>query len=697
MGNISDCVDLQSHGDLALVVMNNPPVNALGHALRDGVMQAIARVRSDNSVRAVVLTGTERAFSGGADITEFGKPPRDPQLRAVIAAIEDFAKPVVAAIQGVALGGGLELALACHYRVAFAAARLGLPEIKLGLLPGAGGTQRLPRLIGVEKAVEIIVGGDPVPAATALSLGMVDALLDGPFPDAALDWARQNATTTRRLRDRDDALAAARNDPGLLDRIAAPLIKRSRAQQAARACVESIRSAVKASNSFEEGLEFERAAFLRLVSSDESRALRHVFFAEREAQKVPNLPKEVQPRRVQRAAVIGAGTMGGGISMCFANAGIPVTIVETSQEALDRGLSRVRANYDTSVKRGSLGAAEAAKRQALLCGQLDFAAINDADIVIEAVFEEMELKREVFRALDAHAKPGAVLASNTSYLDIDEIAATTARPGDVLGMHFFSPANVMRLLEVVRGAKTSPQTLATAVAIGRTIGKIPVVVGVCDGFVGNRMLARRSSQAERLLLEGALPQDVDRSLSDFGFRMGPFAMGDLAGLDIGWRLRKARGQRAIVSDALVEAGRLGQKAGKGYYLYGADGRTPTPDPEVEKLIRDAARSLQIQQREISQEEILERLLFPMINEGARILDEGVAARPGDIDVIWLHGYSWPAFRGGPMFYADQRGLPYVASRLEQFAAAGDKTLRPAPLLARLAASDRGFSSVTVSA
>ncbi|MCW3475846.1 3-hydroxyacyl-CoA dehydrogenase NAD-binding domain-containing protein [Limobrevibacterium gyesilva] len=692
MGNINACVDLQRDGDVAVIVMDNPPVNALGFALRDGLMQAFARARDDAGVRLVVLTGTERAFSGGADITEFGKPPREPNLRQVITAIEDLPKPVVAAIQGVALGGGLELALGCHYRVAAPKARLGLPEIKLGLLPGAGGTQRLPRLIGIEKALEIIVTGDPVPAPAALALGMVEAMLDGPFPAAAVAWARQNATAPRRLRERTDKLEPARADAGLIDRVAAPLLKRARAQQAARACAEAVRAA--AEKSFDEGAALERQFFMELVKSDESKALRHVFFSEREAQKVPNLPAGVEPRKVLRAAVIGAGTMGGGISMCFANAGIPVTVIETSQEALDRGLGRVEGNYNTSVKRGSITADEAARRRALLEGKLDFAAIADADIVIEAVFEEMELKKQIFRELDRHAKPGAVIASNTSYLDINEMAAVTSRPGDVLGMHFFSPANVMRLLEVVRGAKTSPEALATAVAVGRAIGKVPVVVGVCDGFVGNRMLARRGAQGERLLLEGALPQEVDRALTDFGFRMGPFAMGDLAGLDIGWRLRQARGTRAIVADALVEAGRLGQKTGKGYYAYGADGRTPTPDPEVEKLITDASASLQIQRRAISQQEILERLLFPMINEGARILEEGIAARAGDIDVIWLHGYNWPAYRGGPMFYAGLVGLPYVASRLEAFAdASGDASLRPAPLLARLAASGEGFGSV----
>ena len=692
MGNINECVDLQLHGDVALITMDRPPVNALGLILREGLMAAVHKVRDDAAVRVVVLTGTERGFSGGADITEFNKPGRDPNLRQIISLLEDMTKPVVAAIQGNALGGGLELALGCHWRVAFPKARMGLPEIKLGLLPGAGGTQRLPRLIGVEKALEIIVSGDPVGAQTGAELGIVDALLDGPFPQAAIDWARTHATGTRKLSERTDKIAPAQADPGLIDRVAARLLAKARAPQAARVCVEAVRTAT--TTPFAEGAARERASFMELVVSAESKALRYAFFAEREAQKVPNLPEGTQPRPVRKAAIIGAGTMGGGIAMCFANAGIPVTVIETNQEALDIGFTRLNGNYDTSVKRGSITADEAARRKARFTATLDFSAIADADIVIEAVFENMDVKKQVFAKLDLYAKPGAVLASNTSYLDINEIAAATKRPGDVLGMHFFSPANVMKLLEVVRGAQTSPEALATAVAVGRAIGKVSVVVGVCDGFVGNRMLSRRGSQAERLLLEGALPQDVDRALTDFGFKMGPFAMNDLAGLDIGWRLRQARGGRAIIADALVEAGRLGQKTKAGYYSYAADGRTASPDPLVEKIILDASEARQIRRRDISQQEILERLLFPMINEGARILEEGIAARSVDVDVIWQYGYNWPAYHGGPMHYAESLGLGYVAQRLHEFAElSGDKTLEPAPLLVQLAQSGQGFASV----
>jgi 3-hydroxyacyl-CoA dehydrogenase len=490
------------------------------------------------------------------------------------------------------------------------------------------------------------------------------------------------------VRARTDLLS---DDPAAFDAGAAGAVKRARGGRAADAAVEAVRGAI--TTPFDAADARELDLFTELLAGAESRALRHVFFAEREAQKIPGLPAGMRGRTVARAAVIGAGTMGGGIAMCFANAGIPVTVIETAQDALDRGLGRLGSNYDTSVRRGSLAAEEAQRRRGLIDGRLGLQGVAEADIVIEAVFEEMELKQSIFRELDRLAKPGAVLASNTSYLDVNEIAAATSRPGDVLGMHFFSPANVMRLLEVVRGRETSPETLATAVEVGRRLGKVPVVVGVCEGFVGNRMLSRRSQQAEQLLLEGALPQQVDAALTGFGFRMGPFAMSDLAGLDIGWRLRRARGGSAPVADALVEAGRLGQKTGGGYYAYGTDGRTPLPDPEVERVIAETATRLGITRRTIDETEILERLVFPMINEGARILQEGIAARAGDIDVIWLHGYNWPAWRGGPMFHADQLGLARIAARLTAFAeATGDDTLRPAPLLASLAESNGSFTA-----
>lgn len=676
-------VTLSHHGDVAVIAMDSPPVNALGIALREGLMDALRRVPS--GTRAIVLHGTARAFSGGADITEFGKPAREPSLRALIAAIEDGPVPVVAAIEGVALGGGLELALGCHARVAGPGAKLGLPEVKLGLLPGGGGTQRLPRIAGVEKALAMIVTGTPVGAAEALAMGLVDAVLEGEFLAAAIAWAAGDVPK-RRVRDRDEALQPARDDAGLIDRVAAPLLKASGAA-APRQCVEAVRGAVTLP--FEAGLANERRLFEALMAGDESRAQRHAFFAEREAQKA-SLPAGTAARPIERAAVIGAGTMGGGIAMCFANAGIPVVVIETEQAALDRGLARIAELYAGSAKRGSITAAEASARGARITGQVGLTDLHGADIVVEAVFEEMGVKQAVFRTLDSLAKPGAVLATNTSYLDIDQIASATSRPGDVLGMHFFSPANVMRLLEIVRGGHTSPAVIATAQAVGKRLGKVSIVVGNCFGFVGNRMLARRTEAAERLLLDGASPQEVDGALTTFGFKMGPFAMADLAGLDIGMRIRKAFGKRAAVADALCDVGRYGQKTGSGYYVY--SGRTATPDPAVDAIIAEQSAKLGITRHAVSETEIIERLVYPMINEGARILEEGIAERPGDIDAIWLHGYNWPAWRGGPMFYADLVGARRIVSRLMEFAAAtGDATLQPAPLLARLAAEGRGFS------
>ena len=676
-------VSMTRHGDIAVIHMESPPVNALGRNLRDGIKRALSHIGSDT--KAVVLQGTERAFSGGADITEFGKKAEAPNLREVIAAIESMPMPVVAAIQGVALGGGLELAMGCHARVAWHGARLGLPEVKLGLLPGGGGTQRLPRLVGVEKAVQMILSGNPVSAEEAAALGLVDALLDGFCPEAAIDWVREHLEH-RRVRDREEGLAAAQADAGLLDRVAAPLLKASGAV-APRLCLEAIRGALALP--FDEGLANERRLFEELVAGDESRAQRHAFFAERAAQKA-KLPEGTVARDVASAAVIGAGTMGGGIAMCFANAGIPVTVIEMEQGALDRGMARIKELYAGSAKRGSISASEAEARAGRISGQVGLTAVGDADIVVEAVFEEMGVKQEVFRKLDALAKPGAVLATNTSYLDIDQIASATSRPGDVLGMHFFSPANVMKLLEVVRGKESSPEVIATAAAVGKKLSKVGVVVGNCFGFVGNRMLARRTDAAERLLLDGASPSEVDGALVQFGFKMGPFAMADLAGLDIGMRIRAAFGKKAPVADALCAAGRYGQKTGSGYYIY--EGRNATPDPAVDAMIAAESAKLGITRRKISEEEIIERLVYPMINEGARILEEGIAERPGDIDAIWLHGYNWPAWRGGPMFYADLVGLGRIRDRLVAFAAeTGDASLKPAALLERLAEEGVGVS------
>jgi 3-hydroxyacyl-CoA dehydrogenase len=689
MGSINASVDLRRDGDVVVVTTDNPPVNALKHEVRAGLTEALAQACDDDAVRAIVIACAGRTFFAGADITEFGKPPQAPSLHDVIAVIEAMLKPVVAALHGTALGGGFELALACHFRVAVPGARLGLPEVKLGLLPGAGGTQRLPRLVGPEKALQMIVTGEPIGAAEAREDGIIDEIVDGDLTAAAIDFARRvvrEGRPLRLVRDREEKLVGE----GFAD-AAETLTRRLRGREAPAACVEAVRNAIVMP--FDEGLRRESELFRKLVAGDQSKAQRHIFFAEREAAKVPGIPEGTKLRPIASGAVIGAGTMGGGIAMCFANAGIPVTIVETGRDLLQKGLDRVAANYRTTVSRGGLVADEMERRMGLITGATDLEAVGSADVVIEAVFEEMDLKKRVFSDLDRLAKPNALLATNTSTLDVDEIAQATKRPQDVLGTHFFSPANVMRLLEIVRGAATSPDKLATAVTLGRRLGKVPVTVGVCYGFVGNRMLARRSVETERLLLEGALPQEVDAAVTGFGFPMGPCAMMDLAGLDVGWRIRQGRGEHALIEDALCESGHYGQKTGKGYFRYEAGSRSPLPDPEVEKIILDTSSRLGINRRPIGEEEIVERMILPMINEGARILDEGIATRPGDIDVIWVYGYGWPVWRGGPMYYADRLGLAHIRDRLTFYAdRSRDETLRPAPLIRRLAAEGRGFES-----
>lgn len=685
---MSGPVEFRKDGDVALVVVDNPPVNALRQAVRAGLVEAFARARDDGAVSAVVLGCAGRTFVAGADITEFDKPLLEPGLSDVIAFLDAMNKPVVAALFGTPLGGGLELALGCHYRVADAKTRLGLPEIKLGLIPGAGGTQRLPRLAGMAKAMPMILSGDPIPAAEALKAGIVDGIADGDVMQAAIAFARRIAAKRPLPRARDKNVAL----DGDFNSLSAPFVKRARGLDAPLAAIEALRGALELP--IDEGLKRERESFMRLRGGDQSKAQRHIFFAEREAAKVADLPKGVKPREIKQAAVIGAGTMGGGIAMCFANAGIPVAVVETGVDALSRGIEKIAAAYGSSVARGSMTGDEKQKRMARIEGATDIAAVANADIVIEAVFEEMDVKRSVFEKLRAAAKPDAILATNTSYLDVEAIAAAGGRPASTLGLHFFSPANVMRLIEIVRTKGVSHEVLASAISLARRIGKIPVVVGVCHGFVGNRMLRVRSIEAERLLLEGALPAQVDAAMTEFGFPMGPFATSDLAGLDISWRMRKAEGARADIADALCEAGRFGQKTMKGFYRYEPGSREPKPDADVAALIEKASARLGISRRVIENGEIVERLLFPMINEGARILEEGIAARPGDIDVIWVYGYGFPAWRGGPMFYADHIGLADVRDRLASFATAtGNERHQPAPLLARLASEGRGFSSL----
>jgi len=601
---------------------------------------------------------------------------------------------VVAALHGTPLGGGFEIALGCHFRVAAPGTRLGLPEVKLGIIPGAGGTQRLPRLVGMDKAMAMILSGDPIPAKEAFDAGLIDAIVEGDIVTTGVAFARRALAEKRPLvlaRNRDDKLAAARADIATFDAAAANYTKRARGQNAPAAAVEALRGALTLPVA--NALARELALFTELLAGDQSKAQRHIFFAEREAAKIPDIPG-AKPHDVRRAAVIGAGAMGGGIAMCFANAGIPVTVIETTTDALSRGLDAVTKNYRNTAARGGLAAGDMEARLARITGSTDIAAAADADIVIEAVFEDLGLKQQLLGNLDRIVKSGAVIASNTSYIDIDTLARSTARPEAVVGMHFFSPANVMRLLEVVRGAATAPQTLATAIAVGRKLGKVPAVVGVCHGFVGNRMLWLRSVEAERLLLEGALPQDVDAALTGFGFPMGPFGMADLAGLDVSWRMRKAQGLSAPIADQLCELGRFGQKTARGFYLYEPGSRTPKPDTEVERLILATAAKRGMSRAAIGKDDIVERLLFPVINEGARVLAEGIAQRPGDIDVIWVYGYGFPVYRGGPMHYADSLGLGYIRDRLTAFAQkTGDDRHRPAALLAKLADEGKGFASL----
>jgi len=696
MVQINAVTTLEVKDGIAVIAVNNPPVNALSHPVREGLFTAITQALADDSVHGIVLGCEGRTFVAGADITEFGKPFKQPGLHEVIDALEASPKPIVAAIFGTALGGGLELALGCHFRVASADARVGLPEVKLGILPGAGGTQRLPRLVGPEKAVAMIVAGTPVTAKIALADGIIDEIVADPIPGAVAFVQKVLAEQKPlvKVRDREDKILATRENPAAFEAAAKAALKKLAGVEAPAACAQSVRNSF--SLPFDEGMKAERELFMQLISGEQSLAQRHIFFSEREAAKVPDMPAGVKPASLKKAVVIGGGTMGGGIAMCFANAGVPVTIVETTDEFLQKGLDRIKSTYAVSVERGALKQDAMDKRVALIAGTTDWNVIADTDIVIEAVFEEMALKKEIFAKLDKIAKPGTLLASNTSTLDVDAIAAATSRPGDVVGMHFFSPANVMKLLEIVRGEKSSFPSIATAVAAGKLLGKIPVVAGNCDGFIGNRMLHRRGTECERLLLEGAAPQDVDAVILKFGFPMGAFAMGDLAGLDVGWRIRKHRGTKAPVTDALCELGRYGQKTGKGYYIYENGSRTPTPDPEVTKLAAEKAEALGVKRRNITEQEILERMTYPMINEAAKILDEGIAVRASDIDVVWAYGYGWPVWRGGPCFYADLIGAKAICDALEHYAElTGDAGLKPAKLLLDLAASGGKFADIGV--
>ena len=692
MTAITQSVDLDRRGRVAVLTVNNPPVNALSQHVRQGLRDGLKQAAADGGVAAIVITCAGRTFIAGADITEFGKPPKEPSLHEVLDLIESSPKPVVAAIHGTALGGGLEVTLACHYRVGAKTARFGLPEVKLGILPGAGGTQRLPRVVGVPKALSMIVSGDPIGADEALKAGLIDEIVEGDLTAAAVTFAEKVVAEKRplkKIRDLDEKVAAVRGKPEVFAEFRKSVARQTRGFRAPENCIKAVEAAVNLP--FDQGLKRERELFQELITSPESKAQRYFFFAEREAAKIPDVPADTKSRDIRKAAVLGAGTMGGGIAMNFANAGIPVTVVEVAQEALDRGLGVVRKNYEATASRGRLTMPDVEKRMGLIFGTTDWSKIADADIVVEAVFEEMPIKKEVFAKIDGICKPGAVLATNTSTLDVDEIASATKRPDDVIGMHFFSPANVMRLLEVVRGKKSAKDVIATAMGVGRRIAKVPVLVGVCYGFVGNRMLHQRGREAEKLILEGALPHEVDKVLTDFGFPMGPFAMGDLAGLDVGWRIRKGKGVKSAVADRICELGRFGQKTGAGYFRYEKGDRTPIPDPDVEKIIVEVASEQGITRRKIGEAEILARLLYPMVNEGAKILEEKIAIRATDIDVIWVYGYGWPVYRGGPMFWADQVGLKTIRDRMNEWRKTQGEEWTPAPLLDRLASEGKTFT------
>jgi 3-hydroxyacyl-CoA dehydrogenase len=691
-------VSYRLEGEIALLTFANPPVNALNLAVRTGLMEGLERAAADDAVRAIVITGAGGTFSSGADINEIasGAALTAPTLRDLQADMESSRKPLVAAIDGIAFGGGFEIALTCHWRVGSRSAKVGLPEVKLGLLPGAGGTQRFARLAGPAAALEAITSGAPLAASRALELRLLDAVADDAVA-GAFALARQALAEQRPLRVTSDISEHLREGtPELFAEFRRRISAKARGQVAPLRIIDSIEAACTQAK--DQAFRLERQYFLECRDSPQHKALTHVFFAEREARRIPGLPADTEPLPIRSAAVIGAGTMGSGIAMNFANAGIPVALLEVSPQALERGLGVIRANYGASVTRGSLTQARAEQALGLIRGVSDYHTLREADIVIEAVFEDLAVKRGVFAKLDEVAAAHAILATNTSTLDIDAIAASTSRPDKVVGTHFFSPANVMKLLENVRGRHTSPQTIATVMALGRTLGKIPVLAGNCDGFIGNRMLMFYGSEAEFLLEEGATPEQIDRVMEEFGFAMGPLAVRDLAGNDVGFLIRKGRKLPADerwspILERIVAGGRLGQKSGKGFYRY--DGRKRIVDPEVTALIEEVSRELGIRRRVVPDEEILDRLLHPLINEGARILEEGIAIRASDIDVVYVYGYGFPAYKGGPMFWGEESGLARVVETMRRLAPTHGARWRPAPLLERLALEGGGFRSVKI--
>ncbi|MBV9361969.1 MAG: enoyl-CoA hydratase/isomerase family protein [Betaproteobacteria bacterium] len=680
---------------VAVITMNNPPVNGLGNALRAGILQGLQRADADSQVKAVVLIGAAKAFSGGADIREFNKPREKPDLPDVNDVQDAMKKPLVAAITGFALGGGLELALACHYRIATPKTQLGLPEVKLGILPGSGGTQRLPRIVPVSKAIQMMTTGNPITAEEALQLGLVDEIVQGgDLLAAAVVYANKLVAEKKPLKRIRDMKANADVD---FKKVREDVAKASRGYPAPLEIVACAEAAV--SKPFDEGRKFERERFAVLVQTNESKSLRHAFFSERQTSKIPDVPESTPTREIRKAAVLGAGTMGGGITMSFANVGIPVTIIDTTQQALDRGMETIRKNYAATVAKGRLSQSEMDKRMGLIHPNLNLGKAADADIVIEAVFERMDVKQDIFKKLDGIVQQGAILATNTSTLDVDQIAAATTRPQDVIGTHFFSPANVMRLLEVVRGKRTAKDVLATTMKLGKQLKKVPVVSGVCDGFIGNRMLEKYVQQSLFLLDEGASPQQIDGALAKFGLAMGPFTMYDMAGNDIGFEIRKRRAKErpdfvyGKFADRIAEKGWFGQKTGRGWYRYEPGNRKPIPDAEVDQMLAAYRKEMGLKTRQISDDEIVERCMYALANEGAHILEEGIALRASDIDMVYLTGYGFPPYRGGPMFYADTVGLDKVLAAIERFQKGyHGEQWKPSSLLVRLAKEGKRFNS-----
>ena len=685
---MSPAVKYEIEGPVGVITVDNPPVNALSLEVRKGLLDAVSAAQDDASETLVIICDG-RTFIAGADITEFGKPPVEPFLPDLLNTIEASKKIVVAAIHGTALGGGLETALAAHYRCALASAQVGLPEVKLGLLPGAGGTQRTPRLVGVKAALDLITSGNPIGAPLALELGLIDKVVDSELRAQAIAWARELHEQGAAVR-RSSEQPVPDFDPDIFEGYRATLAKRARGQIAPQHIVTCVEAATN--RSFEDGLEVERDLFLDCMKSTQSAAMRHLFFAERQAAKIDDLPKDTPMRAVKSVGIIGGGTMGGGIAMSFANAGIPVTLIEINDEALARGLAIIDKNYGASVKRGKLAAEKASQCRALITGSTDYASLAELDLVIEAVFEDPELKKTIFARLDSVCKPGAILATNTSYQDVNEIAAATKRPEDVIGLHFFSPANIMKLLEVVRAEKTADDVLATCMSLAKTIRKVPVMSGVCYGFIGNRMLQPYFREAQLCLIEGATPEQVDNAMEEWGMAMGPIRVADLAGIDVGYKARQAlpedkRGdpRASRVADVLAEMGRLGQKTGAGFYLYDPDTRKHASDPAVLEIIEREAAAFGIERRAIPDDEIVDRLIYGLVNEGMRIIEEGIAQRPGDIDIVYVYGYGFPVSRGGPMHYAEAVGIKRVYERICEFQDRfGAEAWAPAPLLVQLA-------------